>query len=555
MEPYDRFKASSRLLGLTLIILISTPGSLKADFEFGTATNLGQTVNSPADEYCVDVSDDGLCLVFSDSPFSWRPGGRGNIDIWMSARETVDEPFGPAVNVAELNTGYHEFSPTLSTDGLSIFFSSDRPGGRGDMDLWMATKPTKTALFGKPVNLGSPVNSGVGDFCPCLSADGLELYFNSSRWGGSGSCDLYVTKRATPNSSWRTPTNLGTRINSPRTEGNPQISADGLTLFYSSAKPGGYGEEDLWVVTRASTSSAWGTAVNLGPTINTSTKETSISIWDQGRVMFFVSGRPGGVGQRDIWQIPIVPIVDFDGNGQIDMGDFARLAQHWHKLESSVDIAPVTFGDGKVDSKDLVVLADYWLKEIGLLAHWKLDEIEGFIAHDSASDYDSTLSGDPVWRPADGKIDGALQFDGTDDYVSTPFVLDPADGPFSVFTWVKGGEPGQVIISQVNGANWLAADPSQGCLITNLKGAGRFAGSLRAETVITDSQWHRVGLVWDGSNRILYVDDVEVARDTQSGLGSSNGGLYFGAGKDREPDSFFSGLIDEVRIYDRAVTP
>jgi hypothetical protein len=556
MEPYDRFKATFGLPGLTLVILISIPAHLKADFEFGTPTNLGATINSSADEYCVDVSDDGLCLVFSDSPFSWRSGGRGNIDIWMATRDTTDEPFGPPVNVTELNTSYHDFSPTLSTDGLSVFFSSNRPGGRGDMDLWMATRPSKTAPFPKPVNLGSTVNSGAGDFCPCLSADGLELYFNSSRWGGyGGSCDVYVAKRATPNSAWRTPVNLGSRINTSHTEGNPQISADGLTLFYSSSKSGGYGQEDLWVVTRASTSAAWGTPVNLGPGINTSGKETSISIWEDGYVMFFVSGRSGGVGQRDIWQVPIIPVLDFDGSGQIDMGDFTRLAQHWRHSESSVDIAPAALGDGKVNLRDLVVLAEYWLNEIGLVAHWKLDETEGYVAHESVGDNDGfVLSANPLWRPADGKIRGALELDGIDDFVSVPFVLDPADGAFSVFAWIKGRAAGQVVLSQIGAANWLGAD-AEGKLMTELKGTGRFAGPLRTETVITDGRWRRVGLTWDGSNRILYVDDVEAAKDTQSSLAGSQGGLYIGAGKDRELGSLWSGLIDDIKIYDRAIVP
>jgi len=64
-----------------------------------------------------------------------------------------------------------------------------------------------------------------------------------------------------------------------------------------------------------------------------------------------------------------------------------------------------------------------------------------------------------------------------------------------------------------------------------------------------------VGLTWDGSNRILYVDDVEVAKDTQAQLGGSAGGLYIVAGKNLEPGSFFSGLIDDVRIYNRVVRP
>ena len=73
--------------------------------------------------------------------------------------------------------------------------------------------------------------------------------------------------------------------------------------------------------------------------------------------------------------------------------------------------------------------------------------------------------------------------------------------------------------------------------------------------MVTDGNWHRLGFLWDGSDRILYVDDVEVARDTQTGLGSSEGGLYIGAGKNLDPGSFFSGLIDDVRIYDRPIEP
>ena len=90
--------------------------------------------------------------------------------------------------------------------------------------------------------------------------------------------------------------------------------------------------------------------------------------------------------------------------------------------------------------------------------------------------------------------------------------------------------------------------------MTELKG-GRFACDLFSETIITDGDWHRVGFTWDGVNRILYVDDVIAAIDTQNNLPSSVGGLYIGAGKDLEPGTFFSGLIDDVRIYNRVIVP
>jgi hypothetical protein len=78
---------------------------------------------------------------------------------------------------------------------------------------------------------------------------------------------------------------------------------------------------------------------------------------------------------------------------------------------------------------------------------------------------------------------------------------------------------------------------------------------LWSETVITDDAWHRVALSWDGANRTLYVDDVEVAKDVQLGFASSESGLYIGTGSDFEPDTFWSGLIDDVRIYNRVVSP
>jgi hypothetical protein len=103
-------------------------------------------------------------------------------------------------------------------------------------------------------------------------------------------------------------------------------------------------------------------------------------------------------------------------------------------------------------------------------------------------------------------------------------------------------------------SNWLAVD-SDGNLMTELKSSDPAAGSLVSETVIADGQWHRIGLVWDGSQRKLYVDSVIVAEDTQDGLEGSESGLNIGAGKMTQPGTYFSGLIDDVRIYNRVVSP
>jgi hypothetical protein len=91
--------------------------------------------------------------------------------------------------------------------------------------------------------------------------------------------------------------------------------------------------------------------------------------------------------------------------------------------------------------------------------------------------------------------------------------------------------------------------------VTVLQSPGQSDGPLLSETIITDGQWHRIGLVWDGLRRMLYVDGVVVAEDMPEALEGSSSGQYIGTGKAMEPGTFFWGLIDDVRIYSRAVKP
>ncbi|MFC1604583.1 GDSL-type esterase/lipase family protein [Planctomycetota bacterium] len=248
---------------------------------------------------------------------------------------------------------------------------------------------------------------------------------------------------------------------------------------------------------------------------------------------------------------------DFNRDGKVEIQDLLILIEYWQQTEISFDIAPPPFGDSIVDAIDLAALMEYWgceVKDLTLAAHWKLDEVDGIIAYDSASVNDAVVVGGTEWQPSGGQVNGALQLNGVDGCAIAGAILNPADGPFSVLAWINGGAPGQVVVSQQNAANWLTTD-AEGNLMTELKGAGRSTGPLFSETVITDDQWHRIGLVWDGSNRTLYVDGVVVAEDTQPGLEGSQMGLYLGVNKNYAPGTYFSGLIDDVRIYNRAVSP
>jgi len=267
--------------------------------------------------------------------------------------------------------------------------------------------------------------------------------------------------------------------------------------------------------------------------------------------------------------IPNLLIVDFNGDGIVDIEDLLRLIESWSLDDPLCDIAPRPSGDGVVDALDLELLMSYWgqpVEDPTLIANWALDEADGAIAYDSAGFNDASLIGDPVWWPSEGKRGGALELDGIDDYVKTDFVLSPSDGVFSVFAWINGGAPGQEIISQVDGfgwtgETWLGIDVLNGNLMTGLvpPPAGRFLPEpLESQSVVIDGKWHHVGVVWDGAYRSLYVDGTEVARDTQpqteAHLKYSNGGLHIGTNKKRDAGTFFSGLIDDVRIYNVALT-
>ena len=276
---------------------------------------------------------------------------------------------------------------------------------------------------------------------------------------------------------------------------------------------------------------------------------------DPGRDDYYGWGR---VDARAALDMVLAKRADLNNDWKVDEQDLAILNAAIDSNDLSADIAPATRRDGIVDEQDLDLMMYYWrteIPELGLVAHWKLDETEGDVAYDCTGDLDGIVYGNPTWQPISGMIDGALELDGIDDYIVTDFVLNPAEEEFSVFAWVKGGVPGQVVLPQIGKANWLLADPIEGNLITELKAHGRSGKPLQSKTVITDGNWHRIGLVWDGSLRSLYVDDVAVAEDTQDVLGDSDSGLYIGTGKNMDPGTYWSGLIDDVRIYNRAVRP
>ena len=575
MKWFNGCKIRLVLVGFVAAIGLGGGRSAKADFTFGEPTNLPAHVansSSPqdfGDDLCVSAC--GRFLFFGSN----RPGGQGGhgYDLWSAARTTVSDDWGTPVHLgATVNSSTDETDPSISVDLLSLFFRSDRPGGSGGSDLYVTTRATTEDLWGEPINLGPTVNSTGDDSDPSISSDGLSLYFSTWRGprpGGHGGDDIWVTTRKTKADAWSEPVNLGPPINTAHNDHKPCISSGGLALFFNSSRPGGFTpfvseNSDMYVSTRPSKDASWGEPVNVGPGINTASGgygayDPDVSA-DGSAVYFGAPYRRAGGKLYDFWKAPIIPIVDLNSDGFVDSIDMCIMVDHWGTDNSLCDIGPMPWGDGIVDVQDLVVLAERLFEDVNdptLVAHWPLDETEGMFAADSAGENgysDGIVMGDPVWQPTGGQVNGAIQLDGVDDYIIASQVLNPADGQFSILAWIKGGAPGQVVVSQQGASNWLTAD-AEGNLITELAGPGRNSGPLQSQTVITDGTWHRIGFVWDGSQRRLYVDGVVVAEDIQNGLVGSNNGLYIGCGKAIEPGSFFSGLIDDIRIYNRAVSP
>ena len=545
-----------KVLFILMFILYLSNSIVQADFIFGEPTKV-PNVNSAFSDGAPQISRDGLELYMSSS----RDGGVDK--IWVSKRATIDAPWSIPIKIdTSVNSDSSQNFPSLSSDGLELYFSESQggilnPNGYGGPDIWVMTRKSKDEPWGEQENPGPNINTASDEFTPCISANGLELYFSSDVSGGLGMEDIYVVTRQSKDDSWGESVNLGPNVNINRAEITPFISPDGLLLFFSR----GYSAGHIYVCRRTSTRKPWGPAEFFEP-INSGTGEYSAApgdaeyhacFADGDSTIYFTRGSDVFATDYNVWQVEVTPIVDFNTDEIIDVKDIVTLTEHWGEYYSLYDIGPLPLGDEKVDAQDLIVLTNY-ISPIPI-AHWALDEVEGNIAHDKVNNNNDIIMGNPFWKPTGGKVDGALELDGLSSSIFTTFGLDPSKGPFSIFAWVKGGAPGQVIISLPFGADLLLADTSAGNLMTELKDSDSLAGPLLSETVITDEQWHRIGLVWDGLQRTLYVDSKKVAEDKLASLEGYIGGMYIGVGKDFTSDTFFSGMMDDIRIYDVALTP
>jgi len=275
---------------------------------------------------------------------------------WGTAQK-IDDIAG---NDANLNTAFTDGCPIQSPDGLSLYLASNRPGGKGGLDIWVATRESRNGPWGAPQNLPEPVNSAADDFCPTpLHGGGLlfvsrrvvtgvtcglgdiyyarlnpahgwsdaehlacapdgpnsaldeqgpsyiqgRLYFSSSSAAVPG--DLYVSDK-TGDMTFGPARAMAELNDSAANDIQPNVRKDGREIVFSSTRPGGQGGADIWTSTRDSVEDPWSTPVNLGPDVNTALGESRPSLsWDADQLLFGRAGPAGtgegGTGASDVY--------------------------------------------------------------------------------------------------------------------------------------------------------------------------------------------------------------------------------------------------------------
>ena len=254
--------------------------------------NLGSRINTPADEYFPFIANDQQTLYYTR-----RKGYTSDEDLYQSRRKWGEWERGKPAQ-GNFNTRENEGMTTLVRDGRRLFFTAcGRKATRGPCDLWQAEiEGDKISVIG---SLAGEVNSPKWESQASVSCDGGTLFFASNRVGGYGGTDIWVSQLE-ENGRWSTPLNLGPKINTEWDEEAPFIANDGQSIYFASNGHPGLGEQDIFVSWKEAGKN-WSTPVNLGPALNTPYRELGFSLAADGKSGYLSSNRPGGFGGMDIY--------------------------------------------------------------------------------------------------------------------------------------------------------------------------------------------------------------------------------------------------------------
>lgn len=271
-------------------------------------TNLGNLVNSEFDEHSPVFSADESTLIYT----SKRTGSTGEKttedgqyfeDIYISHKKEDGSWDSPVSISSNINTAGHEASIGLSVDGQELFIYKDESNVVNEKDGNIYYSKLDGEVWSTPIKLGPTINTKENENHASLSADGSQLFFTSDRPGGYGGMDIYCSNKL-PNGEWAPAQNLGTIVNSSEDEIGPFIHPDGVTLFFSSKSHMNMGGFDIFFTSKDE-EGVWAEPTNLGYPINTTADDIFYTPTPDGKRGYYASQQAGGVGRNDIYLITL----------------------------------------------------------------------------------------------------------------------------------------------------------------------------------------------------------------------------------------------------------
>ncbi len=261
--------------------------------------NLGAGVNTQYYEHSPTVTTDEQVIFFTRRfPTAANGGMRSENEDFFVSKKLEDGTWSASKNLGnKINTRFNEGASCISADGRYLFFTScDKPGDFGSCDLFLARR--KGDSWVDPINLGSTINTHNWESQPSFSSDGRTLYFASNRRGGKGGRDIWVT-RIGEDGQWTKPELVP--INTAKDDQSPFIHPNGRRFYFSSNGLPGMGSSDLYYVD-IDIDGNWGEPQNMGYPINTGGSEVSLIVSSDGKTAYYSSDMEGGYGKWDLYQ-------------------------------------------------------------------------------------------------------------------------------------------------------------------------------------------------------------------------------------------------------------
>ena len=293
-KSQENFVSSSISTGL------STDSVENHDSIKGTITNVGNAINTPLDEFAPVISADGLMMIFT----SRRPIIEGDIEknnqgmenVYVSYFDEKDKKWMEAKMMEKTinQTARNNSAIALSNDGQRMLLY------RGDPDGNIYESVLKGVDWSEPVILPAPINSNKQESSASISPDGRTIYFVSDRKGGQGGSDIWLCRQDNTG-KWEKAENLGIVINTPQDEEGVFIHPDGKTIYFSSKGHNTIGGFDVFK--SVFENDKWSMPVNLGPPINTPNNDLFFTLKADGKTGYYSSAHEGGIGKEDIYEI------------------------------------------------------------------------------------------------------------------------------------------------------------------------------------------------------------------------------------------------------------